>query len=255
VPTPSRSGHLDVLAAIPQEHRDLVLAKCGQRRYRKGEIVWRQGDAVSTVAILGAGKALSEYQSPSGRTVITGLWSRGDLIGALNLSDPHVHQMTVRCLEDSLLHTLPVEQFYSLVRSYPDMAEAAVRALSVRLNWYNHLTLVLGTLPAFERVCGMLLALCEHFAVDTDEGLRIELNLTHATLAAMVGVGRPFLTMTLSQLERAGHLRIARRQIVIRDAAALEALAFRAPARRGKTGTFSKESSHAPSEPRPRPIH
>jgi hypothetical protein len=67
----------------------------------------------------------------------------------------------------------------------------------VRLHWYNHLTLVLGTLPAFERVCGMLLALSEHFAVKTADGLLIDLTLTHATLAAMVGVGRPFLTMTL----------------------------------------------------------
>lgn len=255
VATPSRSGHLDILAAIPQEHRDLVLAKCGQRRYRKGEIIWRQGEAAPGVGILGEGKAVSEYQSSGGRTVITGLWSSGDLIGALNLSASNVHQMTVRCLEDSLLHTLSVEQFYALVRAYPEVAEAAVRALSVRLHWYNHLTLVLGTLPAFERVCGMLLALCEHFAVETADGLRIDLNLTHATLAAMVGVGRPFLTVTLSRLERSGHLASVRRRIVIRDAAGLEALAFGAPPRRRRKPSSAKESSHASSEPRARSIH
>ncbi|MSQ55663.1 MAG: Crp/Fnr family transcriptional regulator [Betaproteobacteria bacterium] len=234
--TLSRSGHLDVLAAIPREHRDMVLAKCGQRRCRKGEIIWRQGEAASMVAFLGEGKAVSEYLSSGGRTVITGLWSSGDLVGALNLgTDNDAHQMTVRCLEDSLLHTLSVEQFYALVRSYPDLAEAAVRALSVRLQWYNHLTLVLGTLPAFERVCGMLLALSEHFAVRTGDGLLIDLNLTHATLAAMVGVGRPFLTVTLSRLERSGHLASVRRRIVIRDAGGLASLAFGASARRPRT--------------------
>lgn len=231
--TLSRSGHLDILAAIPREHRDAVLAQCGQQRYRKGEIIWRQGNAAAMVGFLGEGKAVSEHQSPGGRSVITGLWSSGDLIGALNLgTHESVHQMTVRCLENSLLHTLSVGQFDDLVRSYPELAEAAVRALSVRLYWYNHLTLVLGTLPAFERVCGMLLALSEHFAVDTAEGLLIDLNLTHVTLAAMVGVGRPFLTVTLSRLERSGHLSSVRRRIVIRDPAGLEALAFEAAARR-----------------------
>lgn len=234
----SRSGHLDVLAAVPREHREMVLARCGQRRCRKGEIIWRQGEASSMVAFLGEGKAVSEYRSSGGRTVITGLWSAGDLVGALNLgTDDDAHQMTVRCLEDSLLHTLSVEEFYALVRSYPDLAEAAVRALSVRLQWYNHLTLVLGTLPAFERVCGMLLALAEHFAVRTADGLLIDVNLTHATLAAMVGVGRPFLTMTLSRLERSGHLASVRRRIVIRDAAGLASLAFEATARRPRSGT------------------
>jgi len=40
--------------------------------------------------------------------------------------------------------------------------------------------------------------------------------------------------MTLSRLERSGHVRIVRRRIVILDTAGLEALAFRAPVRRGK---------------------
>lgn len=249
--TLSRSGHLDVLAAIPQEHRTLVLAQCGQQRYRKGEIIWRQGDAASIVGFLGEGKAVSEYRSSRGRAVITGLWSSGDLIGALNLGAYNVHQMTVRCLENSLLHTLSVEQFYTLVRSYPEVAEAAVRALSVRLHWYNHLTLVLGTLPAFERICGMLLALSEHFAVKTTFGLLIDLNLTHATLAAMVGVGRPFLTVTLSRLERSGHLRSASRRIIIRDPAGLSALAFDAPAprRRGKAGSAKSDDHSRSSRP------
>lgn len=241
----SRSGHLDVLAAIPQERRKLVLAQCGQQRYRRGETIWHQGEAASVVGFLGEGKAVSEYRSSRGRTVITGLWSSGDLIGALNLSAYNVHQMTVRCLENSLLHTLSVEQFYALVRSYPDLAEAVVRALSVRLHWYNHLTLVLGTLPAFERVCGMLLALTEHFAVKTADGLVIDLNLTHVTLAAMVGVGRPFLTVTLSRLERSGHLSSARRRIVIRDRAGLEALAF------GETTHETSEPDHGPLHQRP----
>lgn len=250
----SRSGHLDVLAAIPQQHRRLVLAQCGLRRVRKGETIWHQGDAAPMVGILGEGKAVSEYRSAGGRSVITGLWSSGDLIGALNLGADDTHQMTVRCLENSVVHTLSVDAFYALVRSYPEVAEAVVRALSVRLHWYNHLTLVLGTLPAFERVCGMLLALSEHFAVKTGEGLRIDLTLTHATLAAMVGVGRPFLTMTLRRLEASGHLRCAQRRIVLRDPAGLAALAFEAGKRgRGKTlQKLSPEGNRSCAIPIPR---
>lgn len=236
--TLSRSGHLDVLAALPQAHRDLVLEKCGERRYRKREIVWRQGDSAREVGILGEGKAVSEYRGAGGRTVITGLWSAGDLIGATNLGIHNVHQMTVRCLENSLVHTLDIGAFYALLRSNPELAEAVVRALSTRLHWFSHLTLVLGTQPAFERICGMLLALAERFAIGTADGLLIDVSLTHATLAGMVGVGRPFLTVTLRQLEKSGHLRSERRRLVIRDPAGLRALAFEASARR-RTRTAS----------------
>lgn len=170
--------------------------------------------------------AVSEYDSPSGRTVITGLWFPGDLIGANNIGTYNRHLMTVRCIQNSLVYALPVERFTSLVRSCPDMAEAVIKALSVRLHWFGHLALILGTQTARERVCAMLLSLSEHFAVKTSDGLLIDLNLTHETLAAMVGVTRSFLTVTLSQLEESGLVSNKRRRIVIRDPVRLEALAF-----------------------------
>jgi hypothetical protein len=66
VATLSRSGHLDVLAAIPHEHRKLVLAQCGQQRYRKGEIIWRQGAAGSIAGILGEGKPFRNTRARAG---------------------------------------------------------------------------------------------------------------------------------------------------------------------------------------------
>ena len=221
----SRSGHLDVLAAIPEEHRQAVLEHCQVRKYRKGDVVWHQGEPAPFTAFVAEGKAVSEYHSPSGRTVITGLWLPGDLIGANNLATHNVHQTTVRCLESSLLYVLPVEQFYALVKTHGELAEAVIKALSVRLHWFGHLTLILSTKTAEERVCGMLLALSEHFGVKVKDGLLVDLPLTHEILAAMVGVTRPFLTVTLKDLGRKGLVRSQRRRIVIVDPIRLQASA------------------------------
>ena len=187
----SRSGHLDVLAAIPEKHRQAVLRHCQIRKYRKDEVVWRQGEPAPYAAFLAEGKAVSEYYSPGGRTVITGLWLPGDLLGANNLATFNLHQTTMRCLENSLLYVLSVEQLYALVKSHGDLAKAVIKALSVRLHWFGHLALILFTQTAQERVCGMLLALSEHFGVKTRDGLLIELNLTHETHTAMVRVVPP----------------------------------------------------------------
>ncbi len=222
----SKNGHLDVLGAIPRHHRKAVLEQCREARYRKGDILWQQGDPAPTAAFLIEGKAVSEYHSPRGRTFITGLWLPGDLMGANNLVAYNLHQTTVRCIENALVYTLSVERLYGLARSDPDLAEAIIKALSVRLNWFGRLALILFTQTAKERVCGVLLALSEHFGIETRNGLLIDLNLTHDTLAAMVGVTRPFLTTTLRQLERSGLVVIERRRIVIRDPARLDAFAL-----------------------------
>ena len=109
--------------------------------------------------------------------------------------------------------------------THGELAEAVIKALSVRLHWFGHLTLVLSTRTAGERVCGMLLALSEHCGVNLEDGLLIDLSLTHEILAAMVGVTRPFLTVTLKDLERKGLVRSQRRRIVIVDPIRLQALA------------------------------
>jgi hypothetical protein len=54
--------------------------------------------------------------------------------------------------------------------------------------------------------------------------------------------------MTLSKLERSGHLRSVRRRIVIRDPAGLEALAFDATFRRRPRGA-SGSARAAPARP------
>lgn len=219
----SRSGHLDVLAAIPKEHRAALLEQCGPRSYRKGEVLWRQGDAAPTVGFLAEGKAVSEYQSPNGRTYITGLWLPGDLVGASNVAPYNVHVMTVRFIESSLVYAVPVKRLHALIRSDPDWAETMIHALSVRLHWYSDLSLILFSQTATERVSGILLALSEHFGVETKDGLLIDLNLTHDTLAAMVGITRSFFSTTIKQLERSGLVHSEQRRIVIRDPARLKA--------------------------------
>lgn len=50
--------------------------------------------------------------------------------------------------------------------------------------------LTLETRGTFERVCGILLALSETFGINSDDGVLIDLHLTHADVAAMVGVSR-----------------------------------------------------------------
>ena len=239
----SRSGHLDVLAAIPAKQRQAVLKHCSVRKCVKDEVVWHQGEPAPIAAFLAEGKAVSEYHSPSGRTIITGVWLRGDLIGANNLATHNVHQTTVRCLEKSVLYTLRVERLYALARSHGDLAAAMIKALSLRLHWFGHLALILSTQTAWERVCGMLVALSEHSGARTKDGRHVELSLTHETLAAMVGVTRPFLTVTLKDLERKDLVRNERRRIVILDPIGLQASSAEHVPRTGRRSVLATARS------------
>jgi CRP/FNR family transcriptional regulator, cyclic AMP receptor protein len=214
---PRADGHLDVLASIPAEYRAAVTKQCERRVYRKGQTIWSQGEPAGFIAFLVKGKTMSMYQSPGGRIGTTGFWCAGDILGAGDLGSRTTRQMTVRCLETCVLYTLSYARFETLVDRFPELARAVIQALSIRLRWVAHLAIMLETESGYERVCAVLLALADRFAISTSSGSLIDLNLTHEDLASIAGVSRQYANSTLNDLRKRGYLRMEKRSLIITD--------------------------------------
>lgn len=219
-------GHLDVLGSLPATCRDAVIAQCRRRSVAKGRTLWTQGEAAQYVAILTSGKVTSWYEAANGKAGTIGFWCAGDIVGLGDMGVVNTRQHTVRCLEACTFLTLPFDRFDALIREFPDFGLLVIRAFSVRLRWVAQLAVSLATSSAFERICAVLLALCERFGVPRDDGVEIDINLTNEQLAAICGVSRQFTNSTLQSLRERGLLR-ARRALVLADPAALERIAYR----------------------------
>jgi CRP-like cAMP-binding protein len=219
-------GHLDVLGSIPPAYRKAVLEQCERRTVAKGDTVWTQGEPAQYVAFLLSGKAMSWYQARNGKTGTTGFWCAGDLLGAADVGTVSTRQQTVRCLEECVIYTLSFERFDDLVRRFPELALAVIRALSIRLRWVAQLAVTLETQSASARICSVLLALSERFGVESDEGVVIDLKVTNEDLAAIAGVTRQFTNATLHELRSRGLLIARNRSLVLADRAAIERLAY-----------------------------
>jgi CRP-like cAMP-binding protein len=216
------NGHLDVLSAIPIEYRDAVLVQCKERVLARGELIWAQGDAAQYVAFLFSGKAMSWYEARNGKIGTTGFWCAGDLLGAADVGTASTRQQTVRCLEKCIIYTLSFARFEDLVRRFPELAIAVIRALSIRLRSVAQLAVTLETQPAVERICTVLLALSDRFGVPCDEGILIDLRLTNYDLAAIAGVTRQFANTTLNELRQRRFLVTKRHNLILTNRAAIE---------------------------------
>jgi CRP/FNR family cyclic AMP-dependent transcriptional regulator len=219
-------GHLDVLACIPPAYRSAVLEQCERRVFAKGSLVWSQGEPAHCVAFLVSGKAMSWYQARNGKTGTTGFWCSGDLLGAADVGTGTTRQQTVRCLEACVIYTLTFERFEDLVRRFPELALAIIRALSIRLRWVAQLAVTLETQSASERICTVLLALSERFGAKSEDGIVIDLKITNEELAAIAGVTRQFTNATLQELRERGLLITRKRNLILADVAAVERLAY-----------------------------
>ena len=219
-------GHLDILSSIPVEYREAVLVQCEERAFARGGLICKQGDPAHSVAFIRTGKAMSWYEARNGKIGTTGFWCSGDLLGAADLGTESVRQQTVRCLERTVIHSLSFARFEELIRRFPELAIAVIRALSVRLRAVAQLAVTLETQPAQERICAVLLALSERFAVDTKQGRLIDVKITNQDLAAIAGVTRQFANTTLNDLRHRGLLLIHKHDIIVTDPGLIEKFAF-----------------------------
>jgi CRP/FNR family transcriptional regulator len=210
-------GHLDVLSSIPNEYRAAVIEQCERRVVRKGGSIWTQGEPAEYVAFLVSGKAMSMYQSRTGKVGTTGFWCAGDILGAGDLGSRTTRQMTLRCLETCVLYALSYQRFGALMLRFPELGQAVIRALSLRLRWVARLAVMLETESGYQRVCGVLLALADRFGVPSPQGAIIDLKLTHEDLASISGVSRQYVNATLGELRRRGLLRMRKREIMVPD--------------------------------------
>jgi CRP-like cAMP-binding protein len=223
---PNYHGHFDVLGSLSPGLRQTIVDQCTTRRCRRGSVLWYQGDAAGTVAFVTRGKAVSTYHSQSGRIGVAGFWANGDLVGCGALSTPPTRVYTVKCLEDSQFLEILTARFDALMKREPELTEAVVRAISVRLRWVIEHLLTLETLPALQRLCTMLLALCDSFGIREDSGIRIDLKLTNDTLGAMVGITRQSTNLMLHDLRERGAIDLERRTVIVTDLAKLRHLAY-----------------------------
>ncbi len=219
-------GHLDVLGSIPAAYRSAVFEQCERRVLAKGRTIWKQGERADSIAFLVSGKAMSSYQARNGKTGTTGFWCAGDFLGAADLGTAATRQMTLRCLDECVIYTVSFERFNELVRRFPELAQAIIRALSIRLRWVADLALTLETQSAFERICAVVLALSERFGTDCEQGVLIDLKLTNEDLAAIAGVSRQFTNTTLRDLQKRGLVLTQRRNLILKDPQALEAVVY-----------------------------
>ncbi len=214
---PGDFGHLDVLKGISEGHRSAILAECSTRHCRKGVVLYNQGDRSDFIAIVGKGHAITLYQAPNGHVGASGIWTVGDILGASYIHNPaHRHTM-VRSIEPITLFCLPHAAMNRAIREFPEFGEMMLKAVSSRLRWAHNLTHIMQTLPAFERVCAILVSLSDRYGRQKGGGVLVDVSLTHEHLAAFVGVTRQFATVTLHNLVDDGLISIRERRIFLHD--------------------------------------
>lgn len=212
---------LSLFASLDPVSAEALLARMTEVRLRRGEVLFREGDAPDRLYVVVEGKLKVGRRSGHGRENMLDVLGSGESFGELSLFDRGPRTATAIAVVETRLLALDAAALEPLLADHPSIAILLLQQLSRRLRrrYENVSDLAFYDIPA--RVARTLLSLATQFGVESTEGVRVDHDLTQTEIAQLVGASREAINKVLADLAARGWLRIDGRSVVLLDMARL----------------------------------
>jgi CRP-like cAMP-binding protein len=208
------------------------LQSASERRKRKGELYFRQGDQATEVFVLTHGKVKLVRTEPDGRSVILRIiaptepfGNRGALAGTTRLA-------SAQASEDSRALVWNTPTILQVMMHHPAVSLNTVRLMSERIQEERGRLLDLAGSSAERRLAQLLLRLAQSMGRKTLRGVAIEVPLSGHDLAELVITTPYTVSRILAGWKRRRIVDARRGRILILDQQRIAAIAGGTPKRR-----------------------
>ncbi|HET9519755.1 MAG TPA: Crp/Fnr family transcriptional regulator [Candidatus Limnocylindrales bacterium] len=188
------------------------------RRFRRGEVIFHQGDPGDALFIVMGGAIKIMLPSETGDEAILATLRPGDVFGELALLDGAPRSATAVALEATETLILPRDQFRELLATEPAIRDALLASIAAELRRLTNHVEELHFLDITGRLASRLARLAaESGAAQPDGSVRLKAPLTQGDLAAMIGCTRQSVNKLLGLFTDDGLIRLERDRIVVLD--------------------------------------
>jgi CRP/FNR family transcriptional regulator len=198
-----------------------------RRRLRRGEHLYRAGDAFHALHAFRTGFFKSYVQSSDGRSHVTGFQMAGDVVGLDGIESGR-HSLDVVALEDGEVCVIPYAELEALAARMPALQKHLHRLMSREIVREQSQLLLLGTMRAESRVAAFLLNLAQRFAGRGYSGSEFNLRMTREEIGSYLGLKLETVSRIFSRLHGRALISAQNRYVKVLDRAGLEAVAAEA---------------------------
>jgi CRP/FNR family transcriptional regulator len=191
-------------------------------RFRRGEIIFRQGSASVGFYVIGSGAVNVHRLSPDGTERVIRVFHAGESFAEASLLPGGVYPANARAVVDCRLHLIPKAPFLALLERDANFGLRMLVALSMRIHALAGMIDSLRGENMRERLLRWLLSRCP--AVGNPVSYTIHLATTKVVLAAELGMRQETLSRLLTNLRKSGDVAVHGREIVVLKAARLREL-------------------------------
>jgi CRP/FNR family transcriptional regulator, cyclic AMP receptor protein len=207
------------LARLSAASRTALEARSRPRRWRKGAVLWVQGENSVWLAIVTSGTIKFSCFTDEGDEILLGFCGPGMIAGDLEVVDGWGHPATAATLEGTTALVLTSSEFMEFLRHHDSARTAFIQTLCERLRYSESFQIQYSTLDVTGRVVRRLLEFAARFGRRNDGSVLV--TLTQGELASWTGASREAVCNSLRLLRKQGWIETGRRKIVLHDVEAL----------------------------------
>jgi len=219
IPSPSKQmiNLVPLLAELSDQNKELLQNALTVKQARKGTILFVENDPADAIYFLREGKVRLSKSSSEGKEIILNIRKPGDLFAEVALFRKTNYPATAEMIEDGEVVLIRNEDLEKVIFQYPEIGISIIQIMGQRLHIAQSKLRDITLYGKLGALASALVRLADEYGIETVDGIRIQLTLTHQELANFIGAARENVNRMMSQLEKNGVLTMKRGEICIKD--------------------------------------
>jgi len=193
--------------------------------FKKGNILFSQGDGTQGFYLVINGKIKIYRLSPNGQEYVMRVVGPGETIAEAAVFSGKTYPASAEALEDSRLYYLKKTDFVTLIRESPQLALNMMTGLSLLLRQLAQQVEDLSLKEVSARLARFLIEEAEKISSVPADGLKIHLEMKKNLLASRLGTIGETLSRTLAKMKQKEIIHINKDIITVRSFQTLKEIA------------------------------
>lgn len=196
-----------LFSSLKSDDLSPLLPHFKERRYRRGQILFVEGEIGSSVYFVLSGQVKLSKTTPDGEEQILDWCGPNDSFAEVLLLESGSYPATAEVLQDSILLVLHNDVMPKILAENPALSLALIRTLSRRLRLAQEFIRILTSRSTAGILAALLLRLARP-AQTPGHPIFVDASLTHRDLASMIGTSRECVNRSINSWKRSGILNL-----------------------------------------------
>jgi CRP-like cAMP-binding protein len=211
-----------LFADLDDEALRVVAAQASVRTFRKGALIFYQGDPGDSLYVLAEGVVKVFVTSAQGDEMVLATLRPPDALGEVALLDLGERSASAEAIEPVVAIAFARSTLIELMREIPSIGDAVLRKAGALLRRLTGQAADLVFLDLEGRVAKLLVQMADRQGTAGDDVIVLDVGVTQSDLARMVGGSRQSVNAILHGLEGRGFVEVHGREIRIVELDALK---------------------------------